>query len=112
MGTCWILLGLLSICSLCFSQDCAQEFIENVNFPGSDITTLCSPDARHCQQLCTEHPSCLFFTFLRHDWTKDKRKFYCYLKSTPSKKPNVRTPLQGVTSGFSLKYCNPELRKL
>ncbi|XP_060948416.1 coagulation factor XI-like isoform X2 [Limanda limanda] len=111
MGTCWILLGLLSICSLCFSQECAQELIENVDFPGSDITFLYSPDARHCQQLCTEHPSCLFFTFVRQDWTRDNRNFYCYLKSTPSLKPKVRTPLQGVTSGFSLKNCPSELEQ-
>ncbi|XP_047200198.1 coagulation factor XI-like [Hippoglossus stenolepis] len=90
---------------------CAQELIENVDFPGSDITFLYSPDARHCQQLCTEHPSCLFFTFVRHDWTRDKRNFYCYIKSTPSLKPNVQTPLQRVTSGFSLKNCTSELQQ-
>ncbi|XP_060948418.1 coagulation factor XI-like [Limanda limanda] len=111
MGTCLILLGLLSICSLCFSQECAQELMENVDFPGSDITFLYSPDARHCQQLCTEHPSCLFFTFVRQDWTRDNRNFYCFLKSTPSQEPNVRRPLQGVTSGFSLKNCTSELEQ-
>ncbi|XP_047200199.1 coagulation factor XI-like, partial [Hippoglossus stenolepis] len=105
------LLALLSFCSLCFSQECAQELIENVDFPGSDITFLYSPDARHCQQLCTEHPSCLFFTFVRHDWTRDNRNFYCYIKSTPSLKPTVQTPLQGVTSGFSLKNCTSELEQ-
>ncbi|XP_062265316.1 coagulation factor XI-like [Platichthys flesus] len=111
MGTCWILLGLLSICSLCFSQECTQELNVNVDFPGSDLTFLYSPDAKHCQQLCTEHPSCLFFSFLRHDWTGDDRNFYCYLKSTPSQEPKVRTPLQGVTSGFSLKNCTSELEQ-
>ncbi|XP_053303202.1 coagulation factor XI [Pleuronectes platessa] len=109
MGTCLILLGLLSICSLCFSQECAPELIENVDFPGSDITVLHSLDARHCQQLCTEHPSCLFFSFLRHDYTRDNRNFFCYLKSTPSREPNVRTPVQGITSGFSLKNCPSKL---
>ncbi|XP_060949305.1 uncharacterized protein LOC133026426 [Limanda limanda] len=93
------------------SSECAQELIENVDFPGSDITFLYSPDARHCQQLCTEHPSCLFFTFVRQDWTRDNRNFYCYLKSTPSLKPKVRTPLQGLTSGFSLKNCPSELEQ-
>lgn len=36
------------------------------------------------------------------------RHFYCYLKSTPSGRPNVQTPLLGVTSGYSLKHCNPD----
>ncbi|XP_053302483.1 plasma kallikrein [Pleuronectes platessa] len=111
MGTCWILLGLLSLCSLCFSQECAEELMENVDFPGSDLTFLYSPDARHCQQLCTEHPSCLFFTFVRQDWTRDNSHFHCLLKSTPSQEPKVRTPLQGVTSGFSLKNCTSELEQ-
>lgn len=35
------------------------------------------------------------------------RNFYCYLKSTPSGQPNIQTPLQGVTSGYSLKPCGP-----
>ncbi|XP_072226237.1 coagulation factor XI-like [Leuresthes tenuis] len=103
-----VLLGLLSLCSLSFSQTCQPEFLENVDFPGSDITFLYSPDVEHCQLLCTQHPSCLFFTFIRADWTKDERHFYCYLKSTTSGKPNSQTPLQGVTSGFSLKLCNPD----
>ncbi|XP_019946465.2 coagulation factor XI-like [Paralichthys olivaceus] len=109
MGSCLILLGLLSICSFCFSQECGQELFVNVDFPGTDITFLYSPDVKHCQQLCTEHPSCLFFTFIRQDWTRDNRNFYCYLKVPPSLKP--KAPLQGVTSGFSLKKCPSELQQ-
>ncbi|XP_075931445.1 plasma kallikrein-like [Anarhichas minor] len=108
METLWILGVLLSICSLSFSQECNQQLLENVDFPGTDIKFVFSPDANHCQQLCTQHPSCLYFTFIRADWTKDNGHFDCYFKKSSSGQPNVRTPLQGVTSGFSLKPCSSE----
>lgn len=79
-----------------------------MDFPGNDITTLYSPDAEHCLMLCTQHPSCQFFSFHQANWTKDNTNFFCYLKSTPSGQPNFRTPLVGVTSGFSLKFCDPD----
>ncbi|CAN9503807.1 unnamed protein product [Ophioblennius macclurei] len=101
----WSLLGLLCLCSLSFGQECDQQFLENIDFPGTDITSVYSPDVEHCQLMCTQHPSCLFFTFLRPEWTADNRRFYCYLKSTPTGTPKTRTPLLGVTSGFSLKSC-------
>ncbi|XP_070702993.1 coagulation factor XI-like [Pempheris klunzingeri] len=110
MGTHLILVGLFAICSLSFGQvssECNQSLQKNIDFPGTDITFLYSPDVEHCQQLCTQHSSCQFFTFIRADWTRDNRHFYCYVKSTPSGKPNVQTPLLGVTSGFSLKGCTP-----
>lgn len=105
MRTLLILLLLLCLCTHSSSQECRQELLENVDFPGTDITFVYSPDVQHCQQMCTQHPSCLFFTFLRADWTIDNRHFYCYLKSTSSGQPNVQTPLIGVTSGYSLKPC-------
>ncbi|XP_068432147.1 coagulation factor XI-like [Clinocottus analis] len=109
METLWILGVLLSICSLSFSQECDQQLKENIDFPGTDIKFVFSSDANHCQQLCTQHHACLYFTFVRADWTKDNNKhFYCYLKSSPSGQPNKRTPLQGVTSGYSLKPCSPD----
>ncbi|KAF7657616.1 hypothetical protein LDENG_00024300 [Lucifuga dentata] len=108
MGMHFVLLGLLYLCGLAFSQECRPELVENIDFPGTDIKFVYSPDAEHCQQLCTQHHACQFFTFVRLDWTRDNRHFYCYLKSTSSGRPNVRTPLSGVTSGFSLKNCNPD----
>ncbi|XP_069032927.1 coagulation factor XI-like [Embiotoca jacksoni] len=107
MVTQLILMGLLSLCSLSSSQECNRELKINLDFPGTDIVRLYSPDVMHCQQLCTEHPSCLFFTFIRSDWTRDDGHFDCYLKSTSSGQPNVESPLLGVTSGFSLKPCSP-----
>ncbi|XP_031179014.1 plasma kallikrein-like isoform X1 [Sander lucioperca] len=109
MGTHLILVGLLSICSLSFGQDCNQQLLENVDFPGNDITSLFSPDVEHCQQLCTQHSSCNFFTFVRADWNKDDRNFFCLIKASPNGQPTVQAPLQGVTSGFSLKPCSQDL---
>ncbi|XP_031179016.1 coagulation factor XI-like [Sander lucioperca] len=109
MGTHLILVGLLSICSLSFGQDCNQQLLENVDFPGNDITSLFSPDVEHCRQLCTQHSSCDFFTFVRADWNKDDRNFFCYIKASPNGQPTVQAPLQGVTSGFSLKPCSQDL---
>lgn len=100
MGAFLILATLLSIFSLCFGQgnvptyssydyfiawrkfgfffcypssDCQREFLENVDFPGTDIKFVYAADVTHCQHLCTHHASCLFFTFLRLDWTQDRR---------------------------------------
>lgn len=102
-----ILASLLRICGLSLGQDCGSDFLENIDFPGTDIKFVYAADAKHCQHLCTHHSACLFFTFLRADWTQDGRTFYCYLKSTPSGIPRTETPLQGVTSGYSLKPCGP-----
>ncbi|KAG7245144.1 hypothetical protein INR49_023710, partial [Caranx melampygus] len=68
-----ILVGLLFFCRLPLSQcqACRPNLLENVNFPGEDITSLYSPDAEHCQKLCTQYPKCFFFTFYRADWTRD-----------------------------------------
>ncbi|XP_038142736.1 coagulation factor XI-like [Cyprinodon tularosa] len=99
-----ILVGLLIASSFSFIKGCRDGLLENIDFPGTDITFLYSPSVEHCQRLCTEHHSCLFFTFIRPDWTRDNRHFYCYLK-TPSGDPATQIPLLGVTSGFSLKNC-------
>uniref|UniRef100_A0A3Q2FWU5 Apple domain-containing protein n=1 Tax=Cyprinodon variegatus TaxID=28743 RepID=A0A3Q2FWU5_CYPVA len=98
----YFLAYMLLIGHLSFCQECIPGFLENVDFPGSDITFLFSPSVEHCQQLCTQEPSCLFFSFNRAD-----SNFQCYLKSSSSGKPESQIPLQGVTSGYSLKPCNP-----
>lgn len=101
---------LLSLIGIVSSQECSPQLFKDVDFPGTDIKFVYAADVHHCQHLCTQHPACLFFTFIRPEWTRDNRHFYCYLKSTPSKQPNVRSPLVGVTSGFSLKPCNSDPR--
>ncbi|XP_062414265.1 coagulation factor XI-like isoform X2 [Pungitius pungitius] len=104
-----LILGiLLSLCNLSLGQECRPQLLEDVDFPGSDIQFVFSPDVDHCQQLCTQHPACLFFSFLRADWTRDNSNFYCYLKTSSSGEPNVQTSEQGITSGFSLKPCSPD----
>ncbi|XP_047460170.1 coagulation factor XI-like [Mugil cephalus] len=100
------LVGLLFLCSLSFSQECNRDLLENIDYPGGDIMFLYAPDVEYCQRLCTQHPACLFFTFIRADWTQDNSHFYCYLKSNPTP---ARKPLLGVTSGESLKHCPPDL---
>ncbi|XP_065326905.1 coagulation factor XI-like [Pelmatolapia mariae] len=71
-----IFVGLLSLHSSSLSQACNPNILENMDFPGNDITFLYSPDVNHCQLLCTQHPSCLFFSFVRADWTHDDRRDY------------------------------------
>ncbi|XP_012706818.2 plasma kallikrein [Fundulus heteroclitus] len=98
---------LLLISSLSFSQACIRGFLENVDFPGSDIANLFSPSAEHCQELCSQHPSCLFFSFNRPD--KSSGSFQCSLKSSTSGHPRAQVLQLGVTSGYSLKPCNLDL---
>ncbi|XP_059206160.1 coagulation factor XI-like [Centropristis striata] len=107
MRTHLIFVVVLYLCGVSFSQgnrkECRRQLQENVNFPGSDIRNLFSPGAEHCQQLCTQHPSCLF-------WSGDFRQnnSHCFLKTSTSERPNRQRTVKGVTSGYSLKPCNPD----
>ncbi|KAJ8334662.1 hypothetical protein SKAU_G00403010 [Synaphobranchus kaupii] len=95
----------LKTCKDSSSRTCLSTLYKDVDFPGSDIQHILSPDVHHCQRACTQHHSCLFYTFIHPEWTRDKRQFYCYLKHTDSGKPTKITSLSGVTSGYSLKTC-------
>ncbi|XP_028288865.1 coagulation factor XI-like [Parambassis ranga] len=108
MGGCLILMCLLGFCGLTFGQGCNRDLLNNWDFPGNDITALQSPDARHCQYLCTQYPSCQFFTFVRPNSVVDGRFFHCFLKYSASGRPDNQVPKKGLTSGFSLKACNPD----
>ncbi|XP_031442064.1 plasma kallikrein-like isoform X2 [Clupea harengus] len=105
MRVCILHLWLISLLRSSFSEECSQELRLNVDFPGSDVLQIYSPDVLHCQGACSQHHSCQFFTFVRPDWTRDDRHFYCYLKHTESGAPSQETELDGVTSGYSLKNC-------
>ncbi|KAI4881081.1 hypothetical protein NFI96_000765, partial [Prochilodus magdalenae] len=48
-----------------------QELRVDIDYTGDDIQQIYSPDASHCQLACTEHNYCLYFAFLRSDWTTD-----------------------------------------
>ncbi|XP_051892507.1 coagulation factor XI-like isoform X2 [Pristis pectinata] len=86
-------------------SECRSEIFEDIDFPGNDITWVLAPDVSFCQKVCTYHPTCLFFTFVKREWSTDHRRFYCYLKQTASGMPSRLTMLQNVVSGFSLKWC-------
>ncbi|KAB5530787.1 hypothetical protein PHYPO_G00133390 [Pangasianodon hypophthalmus] len=98
----YLLIVLGSVFPDSFSK--GQELKVDVDFRGDDVLQIYSPDAHHCQLACTQHHSCLFFTFIRADWSKDNRKFYCYLKHTATGFPSQVADLKGVTSGFKLKH--------
>ncbi|KAI3358005.1 hypothetical protein L3Q82_003026 [Scortum barcoo] len=91
-----------------FSAECSRELLVNVDLLGTDIEFFYAPDTEHCQQLCTEHPSCNFFTFVRPDSSDEKKYFQCHLKSAHSGVPMGRATHLGVTSGFSLKHCSTD----
>ncbi|XP_043994632.1 coagulation factor XI-like isoform X2 [Gambusia affinis] len=108
MESCFLRVFLLLLVCLSSSQGCIQGFLQNVDFLGSDVVDTYSPSMEHCQELCTQHPSCLFFTFNRPD--KSSGRFRCYLKSSSSGHPQAQILLMGVNSGYSLKPCNLEPR--
>ncbi|XP_072426603.1 uncharacterized protein [Chiloscyllium punctatum] len=94
-----------------FSQSyegCARDLLNNVDFPGNDIESVLAPDVNYCQKVCTEDSSCQFFTFLTRDWNTGSRRFYCYLKRTTTGQPTVKSNLQNVVSGYSLKHCGTQ----
>uniref|UniRef100_A0A4W6FSL3 Apple domain-containing protein n=1 Tax=Lates calcarifer TaxID=8187 RepID=A0A4W6FSL3_LATCA len=104
-----------SVCLFPFPQVCDHQRQENLDFPGSDVAVLFSPDAEHCQYLCTQHPACLFFSFIRYNiCLLDHLPLSlpgtstAFLKSTPSGQPTVQVTKQGITSGFSLRSCHPD----
>ncbi|XP_043994635.1 coagulation factor XI-like [Gambusia affinis] len=105
MKTPFILVTLLCFCAGSFGCDSGLRL--EWDFPGSDINILFSPDAQHCQFLCTQEATCLFWAFIGPDCLVDDRHYHCFLKATPSGKPEKQNPKQGTTAGYSLKSCNP-----
>ncbi|XP_078404860.1 plasma kallikrein-like [Cetorhinus maximus] len=87
------------------NSGCTADLFKDIDFPGNDITWVLAPDAIFCQKICTYHPRCLFFTFLKKEWNFDRRRFNCYLKESRTGKPSRETKLPNVVSGFSLKLC-------
>ncbi|XP_041665679.1 coagulation factor XI-like [Cheilinus undulatus] len=107
MDTHVVLFGLLCLFDLCIGQGvlrCNPELQENRDYLGKNIILLPSPDVNHCQLLCTQHPNCQFFSYVRADSSDEANRFHCNLRTGLRKK--VKQP--GVTSGFSLKACSPD----
>ncbi|XP_043994633.1 coagulation factor XI-like [Gambusia affinis] len=105
MKTLFILMALFYFWDCSFG--CDTGFRLDWDFPGSDIKILFSPDAQHCQLLCTQEAACLFWAFIGPNCMVDNRHYNCFLKATPSGKPEQQNPKQGTTAGYSLKSCNP-----
>uniref|UniRef100_A0A3P9Q3Q0 Plasma kallikrein-like n=1 Tax=Poecilia reticulata TaxID=8081 RepID=A0A3P9Q3Q0_POERE len=102
---------MLILGKIFFSSGCDPGLLLDWDFPGSDIKTLFSPDAEHCQHLCTQEASCLFWAFIGPYCMVDNRHYHCFLKATPSGKPEKQNPKQGTTAGYSLK-SSPSLSKV
>ncbi|MBN3306372.1 KLKB1 protein, partial [Amia calva] len=103
-----LLLCLAGLWGSSSTTDCVRHLSANTDFPGDDVLRILTPDVDYCQLACTQHPTCLFFSFHTSESTIDKRQFYCFLKSTSSGKPSVEKELQGVISGYTLKDCGDD----
>ncbi|XP_062933440.1 plasma kallikrein [Cynocephalus volans] len=87
------------------SCGCQTQLYKNTFFRGGDVTAMYTPNARHCQMMCTFHPRCLLFSFLLENSTNDPgKRFGCFLKdSVTGSLPRVHRT--SAISGHSLKQC-------
>ncbi|XP_039738630.1 plasma kallikrein isoform X2 [Pteropus medius] len=87
------------------SCECRTRLYKNTFFRGGDVTAMYTPNAQHCQKMCTFHPRCLLFSFLPVGSTNDTdKRFGCFLKdSTTGILPRVSRT--SAISGHSLKQC-------
>lgn len=49
-----------------FCPACQGKLFPNTDIPGSDILDLPAASPGHCQNLCSAHSVCTFFTFVRY----------------------------------------------
>ncbi|KAM6221520.1 coagulation factor XI-like [Rhynchocyon petersi] len=96
------------VCFLLFasvSGDCVTMLFRDTCFQGGDITTIFTPNAKHCQLVCTHHPRCLFFTFMTEASSQDPTKWFtCVLKDSVTETlPKLN--MSGAISGYSFKQC-------
>ncbi|XP_069508974.1 coagulation factor XI-like isoform X2 [Ambystoma mexicanum] len=77
-----------------------DSLLEDIDFFGSDIQRILSPDAQCCQVFCTSHPRCTFFTFVAN--LPNIPRFSCFLKRTDNGVPLARKRLANAVSGFAL----------
>lgn len=50
---------------LCFTQCVKGKLFPRTDIPGGDIMMLPAASPQHCQALCSAHPLCTFFSFVR-----------------------------------------------
>ncbi|XP_075840661.1 plasma kallikrein [Microtus pennsylvanicus] len=91
------------------SCGCLNQLYKNSFFRGGDIAAIYTPDAQHCQKMCTFHPRCLLFSFLPVAPANDPNKrFGCFMKdSITGTLPRLHRA--GAISGYSLKQCGHQI---
>ncbi|XP_058526390.1 coagulation factor XI [Ochotona princeps] len=90
------------------SGECVTKLFRGIYFQGGDITTVFTPNAKHCQLVCTYHPRCLLFTFMAESSADSTKWFTCILKDSITESlPSVN--LTGAISGYSFKQCTHQI---
>ncbi|XP_053072294.1 plasma kallikrein isoform X2 [Acinonyx jubatus] len=91
------------------SCGCLTQLYKNTFFKGGDLTAMYTPNAEHCQMMCTFHPRCLLFSFLPEISTNDTdKRFGCFLKdSATGTLPKMSWA--NTISGHSLKQCGHQI---
>ncbi|XP_040345940.1 plasma kallikrein isoform X5 [Herpailurus yagouaroundi] len=91
------------------SCGCLTQLYKNTFFKGGDLTAMYTPNAEHCQMMCTFHPRCLLFSFLPESSTNDTdKRFGCFLKdSATGTLPKMSWA--NTISGHSLKQCGHQI---
>ncbi|XP_028932215.1 coagulation factor XI isoform X1 [Ornithorhynchus anatinus] len=84
---------------------CLRDIFSETAFADNDTARAVAPDAFVCRNLCTHHPSCLFFTFYSQEWPDPSQRNLCLLKSSASGIPTSRLSRERAYSGFSLRSC-------
>uniref|UniRef100_A0A8C5K4E9 Coagulation factor XI n=1 Tax=Jaculus jaculus TaxID=51337 RepID=A0A8C5K4E9_JACJA len=94
---------------MCSIPDCVTKLFKDTCFQGGDIDTVFTPSAKFCQMICTQHPRCLFFTFMAESESRDPSQWFaCILKDSVTETlPKIN--MTGAISGYSFKQCSHQL---
>ncbi|XP_053311182.1 plasma kallikrein isoform X2 [Spea bombifrons] len=84
---------------------CRRDLFQNAHFSGSNLTSVLTPDVHTCQKICTFYPNCLFFTFLKKEWSDPLQRNHCYLRTSKTGLPDEAIEKEHAISGFSLLTC-------
>ncbi|XP_055970158.1 coagulation factor XI isoform X1 [Sorex fumeus] len=91
------------------SGECVTKLFKGIYYQGGDITTVFTPNAKHCQLVCTLHPRCLLFSFMTSSSSDDPTKWFtCILKDSVTE-TLPRVNMTGAISGYSFKQCPHQL---
>ncbi|CAH2299059.1 coagulation factor XI-like [Pelobates cultripes] len=81
---------------------CADLLVSDLEYEGISVLEEEVQSSQECQQLCTNHALCQFFTVLPTDTGNGKS--ICYLKNAPGNIPTMVTARPTALSGFSMDY--------